>query len=108
MSKWHELAERVIEGHVPTRGEALDVLKAPDAETPALLDAAYRVRRRYHGNRVRVHILMNAKSGYCPEDCGFCSQSRHAESPINKYPLEDRATMVENAKRAAAAGAYKF
>lgn len=108
MSKWHELAERVIAGHTLTRDEALEILRATDAETSDLLDAAHVIRRRFHGNRVKVHVLMNAKSGNCSEDCGFCAQSGHAESPIERHPLAEREAMVAAARRARDAGAHKF
>lgn len=108
MTDWNALAERSIAGEAPSRKEALAVVRAPDEELLPLLQAAYRVRRHFHGNRVKVHILENAMSGMCPEDCHFCSQSRIATGEIERYRLETRAEMVEAARRAKAAGAWKY
>jgi biotin synthase len=108
MTDWNALAERSIAGEAPSREEALAVVRAPDEELLPLLQAAYRVRRHFHGNRVKVHILENAMSGMCPEDCHFCSQSRIATGEIERYRLETREEMVEAARRAKAAGAWKY
>ena len=63
------------------------MLRCPDEELLELLGAAYRVRRRHFGNRVHLNFLINAKSGRCGEDCGYCSQSRVSTAPIEKYDL---------------------
>ncbi len=70
---WHPLATRVLAGHVLEFGEALAVLQSDDDGLLDLLSAAYRIRRHYFANRVQLYFLMNAKSGLCPEDCGYCS-----------------------------------
>ena len=80
---WSELAERPI-----TREQARAVLHAADDELLALLDAAFRVRRKYWGRRVSLHVLENAKLGACPEDCGFCSQSSKHASPSCEAPMK--------------------
>jgi biotin synthase len=108
MGNWDALAERAIGGEAPSREEALAVVRAPDGEFLELLGAAYRVRRHFHGNRVKVHILENAMSGMCPEDCHFCSQSRVATGEIERYRLETKEEMVEAARKAKAAGAWKY
>ena len=108
MSRWEELADRSIAGGAPTREEALAVVRAPDEELLAVLDAAYRVRRHFHGKRVKVHILENAMSGLCPEDCGWCSQSKVANSGVEQYRLISKEEMLEGARKAKAAGAFKY
>jgi biotin synthase len=75
----------------------------------ALLDRAAAVRQAVHGNEVSLCGITNAKSGSCPEDCGFCSQSAHyqeAEAPV--YALLSPREIVEQAKAAEAAGAREF
>ncbi len=105
---WEAIADRSIAGRPPTREEALAVLSAPEPEFLPLLQAAYRVRRHFHGNKVKIHVLLNAKSGLCPEDCGFCSQSSVAESPIERYRLMSKDEIVSAARKAKEAKAWKF
>jgi biotin synthase len=98
---WLELAERVLEGHRLTEDEALAVLEAPDDEVLDLLAAAFRVRRRYFGRTVQLYFLMNAKSGLCPEDCSYCSQSKVATSEIPRYNILKRDELLAGAAAAA-------
>jgi biotin synthase len=100
-TRWHELAERVLNGHRLLFDEALAVLKAPDAELLDLLAAAYRVRQRHFGNTVQLYFLMNAKSGLCPEDCGYCSQSKVSEAEIPRYNLLSAEKLLDGARMAA-------
>lgn len=108
MSRWNALADRALSGEAPSREDALAVVRSPDAELLDGLNAAYRVRRHFHGNRVKVHILENAMSGMCPEDCNWCSQSKIAGSEIERYRLISKEEMLEGARKAKAAGAYKY
>lgn len=107
-SRWHELAARVLEGHRLTSQEGLAILRAGDEDLLDLLAAAYRVRHRWFGNRVRLNFLVNAKSGYCGEDCGYCSQSRVSAAQIARYDLISPNEILEGAREAAArqAGTY--
>ena len=74
VSSWSELARGVLAGKALTTEQALSVLRCPDEQLLALLDATYTVRRHHFGNTVQLYFLMNAKSGLCPEDCHYCSQ----------------------------------
>ncbi len=107
---FHALAERAIssQGRAVTREDARAVLTAPDDDLLALLDAAFRVRREFHGKRVRIHVLKNAKSGACPEDCKFCSQSSSYDTPADVYPMQTVDEIVEGAHRAKRAKAWKY
>ena len=69
------LAQRALDGGAPTRSEARAVLETPGEDLGELLRAAFAVRQRRWGNRVKICVLQNARSGLCPEDCGYCSQS---------------------------------
>jgi len=82
---WDTLADKALDGQDLSQAEALQILACPDVEVPSLLAAAYRVRHRFHGNRVQLYYLRNAKSGLCPEDCNYCSQSKIAETEVNRY-----------------------
>ena len=68
-----------------TRAEALEILDAPDAQLDAIVARAEALRRRYKGNRVSVHILTNARSGNCSQDCAYCAQSCRSHADIEKY-----------------------
>jgi biotin synthase len=107
-SRWHDLADRCLAGTPPSRDEARAVLAAPAAELPALLDAAFKVRRHHHGMKVHLHVLDNAKLGACPEDCGFCSQSSKFESPSGSAPMKSVDELVAGARQAHAAHARRF
>jgi biotin synthase len=98
---WLALADRVLAGGSLEPDEALAVLRAPDDQLLDLLAAAYRVRRRFFGNRVQLYFLMNAKSGLCPEDCGYCSQSKVSEAEIPRYNLLNEARLMAGARAAA-------
>ncbi len=108
---WQQLADAVLAGRTPTRDEARGVLHAPEDELLALLDAAFRVRRAHWGRRVSLHVLENAKLGACPEDCGFCSQSRSrtsGASPSGEAPMIAVDDLVAGARRAHAAKAKRY
>ena len=97
---WEALADRALRGEPPSRTEALAVLRAPDEELLQLLGAAYRVRRATFGKKVKLNLLMNAKSGVCPEDCGYCSQSIVSTAAIPTYSLLEEDVIVEGAREA--------
>jgi biotin synthase len=99
--RWQPLAGRVLAGHRLTAEEGLAVLRSPDEDLLDLLAAAYRVRHRWFGNRVHLNFLINAKSGACGEDCGYCSQSKISRADIPKYNLVSAETILEGARLAA-------
>jgi biotin synthase len=98
---WFRLADKSLAGEIITREEAHAVLYAPDDALLEQLAAAYRVRRAAWGNRVRLHFLLNAQSGLCPEDCGYCSQSKISSAEIEKYPMMAAERIMAAADRAA-------
>ncbi|HYO25597.1 MAG TPA: biotin synthase BioB [Lacipirellulaceae bacterium] len=105
---WGELAERVLDGHQLSAEEALAVLASPDEQLLDLLAAAFRVRQRYFGRTVQLYFLMNAKSGLCPEDCSYCSQSKVSTAEIPKYNILNRAELMAGAAAAAERGAKTY
>ncbi|MEQ8847816.1 biotin synthase BioB [Botrimarina sp.] len=105
---WRALADAVLAGGRLTEAEARAVLACPDDELLALIDAAYRVRRTHFGKRVQMYFLMNAKSGLCPEDCAYCSQSKVSDAEIPKYNLLSRDKLLEGARLAAERGACTY
>jgi biotin synthase len=105
---WHELADRVLDGHRLSEDEALAILAAPDEQVLDLLAAAYRVRQRYFGRTVQLYFLMNAKSGLCPEDCSYCSQSKVSSAEIPRYNILNRDQLMAGAAAAAERGAKTY
>ena len=105
---WHELADRILEGHELTVEEGLSILRSDDDELLDLLAATYRVRRHHFGRKVHLYFLKNAKSGLCPEDCGYCSQSIISEAEIPRYSLLNEAKLMEGAERAVASQARTY
>ena len=100
-SKWAALADRVLAGHTIEPDEARSILDAPDVELLDLLAAAYRIRHHHYGNKVKLNYLVNAKSGLCPEDCIYCSQSKDSTAEIHQYRLMSQEQIVEKADHAA-------
>lgn len=105
---WFGLADQVMAGRRLTLDEGLSILASSDADLPALLAAAYQIRSRRWGNEVQLYYLRNAKSGLCPEDCGYCSQSKISSADIPKYRFNDEETLLESARQAAATKARTF
>jgi biotin synthase len=95
---WRALAERILGGHRLKREEGLSILASRDDELLDLLAGAYRLRRQFFGNTVQLYFLMNAKSGLCPEDCSYCSQSKISQADIPRYNLLSREKLLDGAR----------
>ncbi|ANB61655.1 biotin synthase BioB [Anoxybacteroides amylolyticum] len=100
MPDWLALADRVLEGEEITDNEAEAMLDCPDSELLLLMQGAYTIRRAYFGNKVKLNRIMNAKSGLCPENCGYCSQSSISNAPVQTYKMVDKDTLVRGAEEA--------
>jgi biotin synthase len=85
----------------------LDVLRLPDEALPDALQLAHEVRTRWCGPEIEVEGIVSLKTGGCPEDCHFCSQSGVFASPVRSAWL-DVPSLVEAAKATAATGATEF
>ncbi|MBW2274412.1 MAG: biotin synthase BioB [Deltaproteobacteria bacterium] len=84
------------------------VLDGDDVELLPLLQAAFEPRRKHFGRTVMVHILNNVQSGLCPEDCGYCSQSRDSKAEIDKYPMKSDEEIFADGLAAAESGATRY
>jgi biotin synthase len=87
--------------------QVLEVLHLPDEALDPLLALAHEVRMRWCGPDVEVEGIVSLKTGGCPEDCHFCSQSGLFESPV-RSALLDIPSLVEAAKQTAKTGATEF
>ena len=68
-----------------SREEAIEILNTPDENLDELIARAEKLRRKYKGNHVSIHILTNARSGNCSQDCAYCAQSCRSKADIDKY-----------------------
>jgi biotin synthase len=92
-----------------TREEALTLGEISDhAEIEALIERAWKVRTERFADSTDMCSLVNAKSGGCAQDCGFCAQSRFAEAETPMHAMMEPEQMLEHAKAAEAAGAHRF
>jgi biotin synthase len=107
-NRWLQMADRVLAGATLTEEEGLAILQAPDAELLEVLAAAYRVRYHWFGNRMHLNLLVNAKSGLCGEDCGYCSQSRVSRADIPRYRLWEADEIIAGAETAVQRGALTY
>src|SRR5881392_2016948 len=73
-----------------------------------LIERAWEVRKDHFGDSTDMCSLVNAKSGGCAEDCGFCAQSRYAESDTPMHAMMEPEQILEHARAAEAAGAHRF
>ncbi|MDV2687448.1 biotin synthase BioB, partial [Alkalihalophilus lindianensis] len=71
--EWIKLAKKVMGGYSLTKEEAKEILLTSDDDILSVINAAYEIRRYYYGNKVKLNLIINAKSGLCPEDCGYCA-----------------------------------
>lgn len=100
--------EQVLErGHGLSEQQVLDVLRLPADRLGELLELAHQVRLRWCGPDVEVEGIVSLKTGGCPEDCHFCSQSGQFDSPVRAAWL-DVPALVEAAKQTAKTGATEF
>jgi biotin synthase len=89
-----------------------EALRLGELEEPrdieALVERAWRVRLERFSDATDMCSLVNAKSGGCAEDCGFCAQSRYAEAATPMHAMMEPEQILEHARAAEAAGAHRF
>jgi biotin synthase len=92
-----------------TREEALRLGELEDrAQIEELVERAWKARVERFGDSTDMCSLVNAKSGGCAEDCGFCAQSRYAEADTPLHAMMEPEQILEHARAAEAAGAHRF
>jgi biotin synthase len=108
MDSFLYLADKSLAGITLSQNEALAILQTDDSRLPELLRAAFVVRERFFSRKVKICMLQNARSGLCPEDCHYCSQSAVSTAPITKYRLLPSEQLLSGARKAVAAGASRY
>ncbi|MGV3273959.1 biotin synthase BioB [Staphylococcus sp. 11261D007BR] len=94
------IASRILEGEPLTSDEAYRLFTDDQLDTMDLVNEAYQLRKHYYGHKVKLNMILNAKSGICPEDCGYCGQSREMKQK-QRYALIPENQITEGAKAAA-------
>jgi biotin synthase len=104
-----DVARRQVleEGRGLDEAQTLEVLQLPDEHIEDTLALAHEVRMRWCGPEVEVEGIVSIKTGGCPEDCHFCSQSGRFETPVRAVRL-DIPALVEAARETAETGATEF
>ncbi|WP_436855537.1 biotin synthase BioB [Staphylococcus caeli] len=92
-----KLAERILNGEDLTKAEFLQIYENHNIDTLDLLNEAYQLRKHYYGKKVKLNMILNAKSGICPENCGYCGQSRDMKEK-ERYRLVDKDQIMSGAK----------
>lgn len=107
--QWYQaLTEAGIEGKLLEESIYSCLLTDDRVELLSLLDSAFKVRRHFHGKTVTVHIINNVSNGLCSEDCNYCPQSKSSTAEIVEYPEKSKDEILEEAKQAYEAGAYRY
>lgn len=99
------IGERVLAGGTPTFEEAVELFERSDYDVYELFQTANRLRLNRFGNRIHLCGIVNAKSGGCPEDCSFCSQSARQATDVTRYDVIAPDEMVMAARQVRAYGA---
>ena len=101
------LTARALDRERPAPEEARAVLASSDDELLDVVAAAFRVRQRYFGLRVKLNFLVNVKSGLCPEDCFYCSQRLGSGADVLKYTWLKPEDVLATAEAGVGAGAKR-
>src|SRR4029079_20857 len=101
------LTEKALARELPTRAEALKVLQGTDDGLMDVVAAAFRVRLRYFGRRVKLNYLVNIKSGLCPEDCFYCSQRLGSAAHVLKSLCLKPYEVLKSSEAGVSAGAKR-
>ena len=101
-----EATKKILAGDNIKLPEAKRLLNSNDIST--LAERANTITCMFNGDSVDLETLINAKSGNCPEDCSFCSQSIFYNTGINKYELLSKDTIVKQAQKAKENGSSSF
>lgn len=105
--RYQSLATRALADERIGDDEALWILDG-DVELLPLVHAAFEPRRRHFGRKVGVQVLNNVQNGLCPEDCGYCAQSKISEAGVREYPMKSDEAILEGATAAAKGGAVRY
>jgi biotin synthase len=102
-------ADRLLDDRLPVERPLAEALAAlPDEDLPELIALAHRVRLAWMGPAVEVESIISAKTGGCPEDCSFCSQSARYTTEVVREPMLPAERLVELARQTRELGGSEF
>lgn len=101
-----KLAKEIIDGRRLNRKDDLSFFIKADLEE--LAEGANEIRRTLCGNHVDLCTIINGRSGRCPEDCKFCSQSSHNHTGCETYDMLDEETALRDCREKEAAGVHAY
>ena len=107
-NRYENLIEKSLHGGEIIRDDIQWIMESEDVELLPLLYAAFKVREKYFGKNVKIHILNNVKSGNCSENCHYCAQSHEADNEIEKYPVKTREEIIQGACDATNGWAFRY
>lgn len=108
MVNWTEVENRALAGEPLSLSLAAELVDLPPDATLRLVSVAHAVRLRFHGPATELEALVSAKTGACPEDCRFCSQSAHFDTGVPSHPFLDPEEVLRRAREAESQGAQEF
>lgn len=100
-----ELKEKIVKGYNITSKEALELSQTTDKQT--LYDSANELRLHFCGKHIDICTITNAKSGKCPEDCSWCSQSSFHKTEIPIYEMVEPDVAINNAVESFKKGVHR-
>ncbi|MCX8076412.1 MAG: biotin synthase BioB [Aquificaceae bacterium] len=104
-----EIAEEAIAYKPIEKEKALGILQIPDEYVALAVYLAQKVKNHFQPpDKIEFCSIINAKSGACSEDCGFCAQSKFYKTPINVYNLVPKHEILEGAYRGVEFGADRY
>ena len=84
------LTKNVNKEYSLSREEAIAIMNLPEDDMPLLMEMAGSLRKKYKGNHVSIHLLTNARSGNCSQNCAYCAQSCRSKAEIEKYKYKKK------------------
>lgn len=105
-----DLTEKIINdgGDAISYEDVCELVKLPEKDTMDLLFCAHKINKMRKEKETILCSIINAKSGFCSEDCAFCAQSAHHRTEIKTYSLLDESEIVKNAIELQARGATRY
>ena len=92
------LSDNINKEYSFSREEAIAIMNLPEEDMPFLMEMAGSLRKKYKGNHVSIHLLTNARSGNCSQNCAYCAQSCRSKADIEKYKwVDDEKLYSDNA-----------